>query len=119
MQFMNIQGVTSSWGYTDQTVDIPQCLRQRKDNVMPAKLQRITNCLWFDDQAEAAVNLYTSVFPDSRITQVTRYSKEGAKASGRTEGSVMTVAFELDGQEFLALNAGPVFKFNEAVSLVV
>jgi len=81
--------------------------------------QRITPFLWFDDQAEEAVSFYTSVFPDSRIVTVTRYNKESAEVSGRPEGQVMTIGFELDGQEFAALNGGPHFTFNEAISLVV
>ena len=86
---------------------------------MPAIRQRITPFLWFDDQAEAAAAFYTSVFKNSRITATTRYSKEAEQAAGRPAGSVMTIAFELDGQQFTALNGGPVFRFNEALSLVV
>ena len=86
---------------------------------MPTTMQRITPFLWFDDQAEEAVNFYVSIFKNSRIGSVTRYDEEGAKAAGRPRGSVMTVAFELDGQEFTALNGGPIFKFTEAISLVV
>ncbi len=86
---------------------------------MPAKFQRITPFLWFDDDAEEAVQFYTSVFPNSRILTTARYSKEGAKGAGRPEGSVMTVEFELDGQVFTAINGGPHFKFTEAISLVV
>jgi predicted 3-demethylubiquinone-9 3-methyltransferase (glyoxalase superfamily) len=82
-------------------------------------MQRITPFLWFDDQAEAAANYYVSVFENARIGTVARYGKEGAAVSGRTEGSVMTVAFELDGQKFVAINGGPHFKINEAVSFVV
>jgi predicted 3-demethylubiquinone-9 3-methyltransferase (glyoxalase superfamily) len=81
--------------------------------------QRISVCLWFDDQAEEAANFYVSVFKNAKIGDIARYSEEGAKAAGRPTGSVMTVAFQLDGQEFVALNGGPVFKFTEAVSLVV
>lgn len=81
--------------------------------------QRITPFLWFDDQAEEAAGFYVSIFRDSRITGVHRYSDEAAKAAGRPKGSVMTVAFQLDGQDFTALNGGPIFKFTEAVSLVV
>ena len=81
--------------------------------------QRISVCLWFDDQAEQAVNFYVSIFKNSRIGAVTRYDDEAARAAGRPKGSVMTVAFELDGQEFIALNGGPVFTFTEAMSLVV
>ena len=86
---------------------------------MPKTLQKITPFLWFDDHAEEAVKFYTSIFKDSKIAGVTRYDEEGAKVSGRPKGSVMTVAFELDGQEFVALNGGPLFKFTEAVSFVV
>ena len=82
-------------------------------------MKRITPNLWFDNQAEEAVKFYISVFKNSRITGVTRYGKAGAETSGMPEGSVMTVAFELNGQDFVALNGGPVFKFNEAVSLIV
>lgn len=81
--------------------------------------QKITPFLWFDDQAEEAVTFYTSIFEDSKIGNVTRYDDEGAKVSGRPKGSVMTVPFELNGQEFVALNGGPLFKFTEAVSFVV
>jgi predicted 3-demethylubiquinone-9 3-methyltransferase (glyoxalase superfamily) len=81
--------------------------------------QRITPFLWFDDRAEEAAGFYVSIFQHSRIKGVYRYTHEAAKAAGRPEGSVMTVAFELDGQEFTALNGGPLFKFTEAISLVV
>jgi predicted 3-demethylubiquinone-9 3-methyltransferase (glyoxalase superfamily) len=81
--------------------------------------RRINPCLWFDDQAEQAAAFYTSVFPDSRITAVSRYGKAGFEIHGRPPGSVLTVAFELDGQPFTALNGGPAFKFNEAISLQV
>jgi predicted 3-demethylubiquinone-9 3-methyltransferase (glyoxalase superfamily) len=86
---------------------------------MPARFQRITPFLWFDSQAEEAANYYVSIFPNSRVISLTRYTKEVAAASGQPEGSVMTAAFELDGQPLTALNGGPVFKFNEALSLVV
>ncbi|MBW8864640.1 MAG: VOC family protein [Verrucomicrobia bacterium] len=82
-------------------------------------MQKITPFLWFDDQAEAAVKFYTSIFKNSKILKVARYGESGAKASGRKKGSVMTVAFRLNGQEFAALNGGPVFKFTEAISFVV
>jgi predicted 3-demethylubiquinone-9 3-methyltransferase (glyoxalase superfamily) len=81
--------------------------------------QRITPCLWFDDQAEEAATLYTSIFPGSRIVTVSRYGEAGREVHGRPPGSVMVVAFELEGQAFTALNGGPVFKFNEAISLQV
>jgi predicted 3-demethylubiquinone-9 3-methyltransferase (glyoxalase superfamily) len=81
--------------------------------------RRITPFLWFDSQAEEAATFYTGIFPNSRIRQVTRYTKEASGPSGRPEGSVMTVDFELDGEPVSALNGGPVFKFTEAISLVV
>lgn len=82
-------------------------------------MQKITPFLWFDDNAEEAVRFYTAVFKNSRVTAVTRYNEESAKASGRPMGSVMTIAFQLDGQDFVAINGGPPFKFSEAVSFVV
>lgn len=80
---------------------------------------RITPCLWFDSQAEEAARYYVEIFPNSRITSVTRYSDVGTEIHGRPAGSVMVVAFELDGHGFTALNGGPHFTFNEAVSLQV
>ncbi len=82
-------------------------------------MQKITPMLWFDSEAEEAARFYTSIFKDSKIKTITRYGDSGAKASGRPKGSVMTVAFELEGQEFVGLNGGPQFKFSEAVSFVV
>src|SRR5882672_2959737 len=81
--------------------------------------QKITPFLWFDHQAEEAANFYTSIFKNSRIRGSARYDEAASEASGQPKGSVMTVAFELDGQEFTALNGGPMFKFTEAISLVV
>jgi len=86
---------------------------------MPKTKQKITPFLWFDTQAEDAVNFYVSIFRNSKIRSIARYDEEAAKASGRPKGSVMTVAFELNGQEFGALNGGPLFKFTEAISFVV
>jgi predicted 3-demethylubiquinone-9 3-methyltransferase (glyoxalase superfamily) len=86
---------------------------------MAKATQKITPFLWFDDQAEEAVKFYTEIFEKSKIKDITRYDDEGAKVSGRPKGSVMTVAFELAGQEFVALNGGPLFKFTEAVSFIV
>ena len=80
---------------------------------------RIRPCLWFADQAEEAARFYTGIFPNSRITAISRYPEAGQEIHGRPAGSVMTVVFELDGQPFMALNGGPVFTFNEAVSLEV
>jgi predicted 3-demethylubiquinone-9 3-methyltransferase (glyoxalase superfamily) len=82
-------------------------------------MHTITPCLWFDDKAEEAVKFYASIFKNSKIKSITRYSEDAAKVSGRPKGSVLTVAFQLAGQEFLALNGGPIFKFTEAVSFIV
>src|SRR5207247_7844212 len=82
-------------------------------------MQRITPFLWFDNQAEEAVKFYTSIFRNSRIGKIARYGEEGEQVSGRPKGSVMTVEFQLEGQEFVALNGGPHFKFTEAISFVV
>ena len=81
--------------------------------------QRLTPCLWFDSQAEEAANFYVGIFRNSRITSVTRFPAVGQEIHGRRAGTVMTVAFELDGHTFTALNGGPLFRFNEAVSLQV
>jgi len=82
-------------------------------------MRKITPCLWFDNQAEEAVNFYVSIFTNSKIGRVARYGEEGANISGRPKGTVMTVTFELDRQEFMALNGGPLFKFTEAISFIV
>ncbi|HUK55895.1 MAG TPA: VOC family protein [Nitrospiria bacterium] len=82
-------------------------------------MQKFVPCLWFDSNAEEAVNFYASIFKNSKIVSVTRYGEAGARVSGRPKGTVMTVTFRLDGQEFMALNGGPVFKFTEAVSFIV
>ncbi len=82
-------------------------------------MQKITPCLWFDSQAEEAANFYVSIFKNSKIGHLTRYGEAGAKVSGRPKGTVMTVTFEIEGQEFMALNGGPHFKFSEAISLMV
>jgi predicted 3-demethylubiquinone-9 3-methyltransferase (glyoxalase superfamily) len=86
---------------------------------MPTAGQKITPCLWFDSQAEEAANFYVSIFKNSRIGRVSRYGKEGFEIHGRPAGSVMTVEFQLEGQTYVALNGGPHFKFNEAISLQV
>jgi len=82
-------------------------------------MQKITPFLWYDNNAEEAANYYVSVFKNSGINGITRYEEEGSKAAGRPAGTVMTVEFQIEGQEFLALNGGPHFKFTEAVSFVV
>lgn len=81
--------------------------------------QKITPCLWFNDKTEEAVNFYISLFPNSKIGSISRYDKTSAEVSGQREGSVLTVEFELFGQQFLALNGGLIFKLSEAISLVV
>ncbi|MDN3655125.1 VOC family protein [Ferruginibacter paludis] len=84
-----------------------------------ATLQKITSNLWFDRQAEEAAKYYTSIFKNSKIGRITRYGKEGFEIHKMPEGTVLTVEFWLEGQQFLALNGGPLFKFNEAVSFVI
>jgi predicted 3-demethylubiquinone-9 3-methyltransferase (glyoxalase superfamily) len=82
-------------------------------------IQRITPCLWFDNQAEEAAKFYVGIFNNSKIGAATRYGEAGKESHGQTPGTVMTIAFELDGQTFTALNGGPIFKFNEAISFQV
>lgn len=84
-----------------------------------AQFQKITPCLWFDNQAEDAARFYTSVFRNSRIGRIARYGEAGHEVHGMAPGTVMTVEFELDGHSFTALNGGPVFKFNEAISFQI
>jgi predicted 3-demethylubiquinone-9 3-methyltransferase (glyoxalase superfamily) len=79
----------------------------------------ITPCLWFDSQAEEAANHYVSIFKNSKIGKISRYGKEGHEIHGKNTGSVMAAEFEIAGQTFVALNGGPHFKFNEAVSFQV
>ena len=83
------------------------------------KAQKITPCLWFDSNAEEAAKFYASIFKNSKIGKISRYGKEGYAIHGKLEGTVLTVEFELHGQTFTALNGGPVFKFNEAISFQV
>lgn len=82
-------------------------------------IRDMTICLWFDSQAEEAAKFYTSVFKDSEIGRISRYDKEGFEYHGKPEGSVMTVDFRLKRMHFIALNGGPIFRFNEAVSIMV
>lgn len=79
----------------------------------------MTICLWYDTHAEQAVNFYTSIFKDSEIGAISRYGKEGFEFHGRPEGSVMTINFKLNGMNFTALNGGPIFEFNESMSIMV
>ena len=80
---------------------------------------QIVPCLWFDNQAEEAVNFYISIFRNSKIESISRYGKEGFEFHGQKEGTALTVGFQINGQSFTALNGGPVFKFNEAISFQV
>ena len=82
-------------------------------------MKKITPCLWFDDKAEEAAKFYVSLIKNSKMGSITRYGEEGAAASGRPAGTVMTATFRLNGQEFMALNGGPQFTFSPAVSFVV
>ena len=82
-------------------------------------MKRITPFLWFDHEAEQAAKHYVSIFPNSRIVKVARYGEAGKEVHGRAPGSVMTVEFDLDAERFMALNGGPLFKFNESVSFMV
>jgi len=82
-------------------------------------MQKITPCLWFDSNAEEAVNFYTSIFKNSKIGNISRYGEAGYEIHGKPAGTVLTIEFELNGQAFTALNGGPVFKFNEAISFQV
>ncbi len=81
-------------------------------------MQKITPCLWFDSKAEEAAKFYTSVFKNSAIRGITHYGKAGSEASGQAQGTVMTVSFKLDGQDFQALNGGPHFTFSPAISFI-
>jgi predicted 3-demethylubiquinone-9 3-methyltransferase (glyoxalase superfamily) len=89
------------------------------ENTMPIAKQKITPCLWFDTQAEEAAIFYAGIFSNSRINKISRYTEAGREVHGKEPGSVLTVEFEIDGQTFTALNGGPHFKFNEAVSFQV
>jgi predicted 3-demethylubiquinone-9 3-methyltransferase (glyoxalase superfamily) len=84
-----------------------------------AAVQKITPCLWFDSEAEEAARFYVAVFENGRIGNISRYGEEGFEIHGRPAGSVMTVEFEIGGQNFTALNGGPHFKFNEAISFQI
>jgi len=86
---------------------------------MPIATQKIMPCLWFDSEGEAAARHYVSIFKNSKIGHISHYCKEGKEIHGKDAGTVMTVEFELEGQKFLALNGGPHFKFDEAISFQV
>jgi len=91
---------------------------QGNNHLRDIEMQTFTPCLWYDGKAEEAARFYTSIFKNSKISGITHYGKAGAKASGQTEGTVMTVSFQLDGQDFLALNGGPHFTFSPAISFI-
>jgi predicted 3-demethylubiquinone-9 3-methyltransferase (glyoxalase superfamily) len=82
-------------------------------------MEKITPCLWFDSNAEEAVNFYTAVFKNSKIRKISRYGEAGYEIHGKPAGTVLTIEFELNGQTFTALNGGPAFKFNDAISFQV
>ena len=82
-------------------------------------MQKISPCLWFDNNAEKAVQFYVSIFKNSKIGNVTHYGTEGYEIHKKKEGTVMTIDFEIEGEKFLALNGGPIFKFNEAISFQI
>jgi len=82
-------------------------------------MQKISSCLWFDNNAEEAVQFYVSIFKNSKIGNVTHYGKEGYDIHKKKEGTVMTIDFEIEGQKFMALNGGPIFRFNEAISFQI
>lgn len=101
-----------------RTAGAPVLISTRKRPSMPST-RPLTTCLWFDNQAEDAAKFYTSIFRNSKIGNVARYPNAGQEIHGKPAGSVMAVSFELNGQAFMALNGGPIFKFNEAVSIIV
>jgi predicted 3-demethylubiquinone-9 3-methyltransferase (glyoxalase superfamily) len=82
-------------------------------------IQKISPCLWFDDQAEQAANFYTTIFPNSKVCKMSRYGEDCPKLQSRPPGSVMSVSFELEGQSFFSINGGPRVTFNAAVSFMV
>jgi predicted 3-demethylubiquinone-9 3-methyltransferase (glyoxalase superfamily) len=94
-------------------------LAESPDRSEEVLMQKITPFLWFDDQAEEAANFYTSLFKNSKIGRIFRNPEEAAEKTGRPVGSVLTIEFEIEGQKFVALNGGPLFKFNESVSFVI
>ena len=114
--------LTQSWTDAERRENCPEnrnVFVAVMNEVAHLAMQKITPCLWFDDNAEQAVKFYTSLFRNSKILQTTHYGEAGSNAAGRPKGSVMTITFRLDGQEFMALNGGPHFKFTPAISLMV
>ena len=82
-------------------------------------MQKITPFLWFNNNAEEALNFYSAIFKDSKIGEISRYNDESAKVSGQLSGSLMTATLEINGQQFMLLNGGPLYKFSEAISFVI
>jgi len=103
--------------YVAHAFGLSRKFHSKEDN-MPT-VQKITPCLWFDTEAEAAANHYVSIFKNSKIAKIGRYGKEGKEVHGKEAGSVMAVEFEIEGQKFVALNGGPQFKFDEAISFQI
>jgi predicted 3-demethylubiquinone-9 3-methyltransferase (glyoxalase superfamily) len=97
---------------------LTHCISTLEEKIMRS-VQKITPCLWFDTQAEEASEFYTGIFPNSKVLNISHYGEAGHEMHQKRAGTVMTVAFELDGQAFTALNGGPMFKFNEAISFQV
>ena len=94
-------------------------MAKNKKQMKVNSMQKITPCLWFDSNAEEAVNFYSSIFKNSKIGTISRYGEAGYEIHGKPAGTVLTMEFELNGQAFTALNGGPMFKFNEAISFQV
>src|SRR2546427_10133377 len=109
----------SNFALTRQLIKIVAEELKKQSDERPCTMQKITPFLWFDDKAEEAAKFYTSIFKNSKVGKITRYDEEAAGPTGRPAGSVMTVEFELEGQEFVALNGGPMFKFTQAIFVVV
>lgn len=96
-----------------------QIIAEPEKKLKGVGIQKITPFLWFDNQAEEATNFYTSIFTNSKIKLVTRYGEEGAKAAERQKGTVMTVSFQIEGEEFIAINGGPVFEITPVISFFI
>lgn len=119
---MGLQLEWEFWPYCCKLKNIEtkmKALLETKMGITMQTLRKISPCLWFDNQGEAAAQFYVSIFDNSKITKISRYGEAGRETHGMTPGTVMFVSFELDGQSFIALNAGPHFKFNEAISFQI
>ncbi|MGI2329478.1 VOC family protein [Planococcus sp. YIM B11945] len=92
---------------------------ERQENEVDSKIQKIMANFWFNQNAEEAVDFYMSIFKNSRVGRKTYFIKEGQEIHGMPEGTVMTIEFQIEGQEFVALNGGPMFQFTEAVSFII